>query len=212
MIKIKIFVFNEFSMNTFVLFDETNECVIIDCGCNSEKEEKILVDFISGNALKPVQVLNTHGHIDHVFGNLFIKEKYNIPYFIHPADVFFIEDAVDYGQYFGFNMEVPPQADGFLEEGKDVVFGNSTLHTIHVPGHSPGGVCFYNEEQKILIAGDVLFYGSIGRSDLPGGNHNQLIENIKNKLLVLPDDVVVYPGHGQETTIGFEKQNNPFLT
>ena len=203
---------NPWQVNTIILSDETNECVIIDPGCFNSEEQQQLSGFISKNNLKPVRLLHTHLHLDHVFGTRYITEKYGIRPEAHPGDEFFIGITKDYASQFGVTLEQNPPAPGnYLNEGDTVSFGNTTLKVIHVPGHSPGGIAFYNENDGVLIAGDVLFRESIGRTDLPGGDYDTLIANIKNKLLSLPPETVVYPGHGPSTTIGFEKENNPFL-
>lgn len=210
--KIKIFTNNPWEENTVVLYDETGEAVIIDCGCFTREEQQRLKDFLAGNQLNPVVLLDTHLHIDHIFGNNFILDEYKLSARAHEADTFWVEDAEKYAAMLGVRGITPPPMLGEkLEDGETIRFGNSELKVIHVPGHSPGGVCFYSAEDKLLIAGDVLFAGSIGRADLPGGNMHQLIEGIRTKLFVLPDDVRVIPGHGEETTIGSEKKYNPFF-
>lgn len=212
MIQIKKFTFNPVQENTLVVYDETNECAIIDAGCYFENERKELDSFIGGNKLKPVRLITTHCHFDHIMGITHCRTRYHLPFQIHPDELSLVEQAVEHGDRFGIPMEPLDAPDSFFQEGDRITFGNSYLQVIAAPGHSPGGVVFYNPEQKLLIAGDVLFYGSIGRTDLPGGSYNQLVDNIKSKLLTLPDETLVYCGHGPETTIGFEKKNNPFLT
>jgi len=211
MINIKKFTFNEFQENTYVLFDDAKECVIVDAGCNSVEEEKKLINFLNDKKLKPVKLINTHGHVDHIMGIKFLIEKYNIPYYLHKNDVFLINEAQDHAVIFGFHIEKPPLPDKYITDNNIVNFGNSKLKVIHTPGHSPGGVCFYAENEKILFAGDTLFFTSIGRTDLPGGNHNTLLNSIKNKIFTLPDNVKVYSGHGNETSVGYEKNYNPFI-
>ncbi len=212
MLQIKKFTFNQVQENTFVVYDETNECVIIDAGCYFENERKELDAFIAEKQLKPVRLINTHCHFDHIMGVTHCCNKYQLQFEIHPDELPLIEQASEHGDLFGISMEPVGVPDAYFREGDQITFGNSTLQVIAAPGHSPGGVVFYNPEQKILIAGDVLFYGSIGRTDLPGGSFERLVGNIKTKLLILPEETVVYCGHGPETTIGFEKKNNPFLT
>jgi glyoxylase-like metal-dependent hydrolase (beta-lactamase superfamily II) len=212
MISIKKFTFNPVQENTFVLYDETGECAIIDAGCYFENERRELDDFIAANQLKSVKLINTHCHFDHIMGITHCRIKYKVPFEIHPDEEVLVEHAVDHGDLFGIPIEPVDAPDAYFQEGERITFGNSYLLVIAAPGHSPGGVVFYNPEQKILIAGDVLFYGSIGRTDLPGGSFEQLTGNIKTKLLSLPEETVVYCGHGPETSIGFEKKNNPFLT
>ncbi|MBI5219324.1 MAG: MBL fold metallo-hydrolase [Bacteroidia bacterium] len=211
MIIIKPFIFNPFQENTYLLHDETGECIIIDSGCFSRNEEEELLAFINSNSLKPVKILNTHGHIDHIFGNSFLQHKFNIKIFGHKADDFLIENAVQYGSSFGIDIKIPPKVNVGIEENSIVKFGNSELKVIHVPGHTPGGIAFYNEEQKFVIVGDVLFNLSIGRTDLPGGDYQTLITSINSKLMTLPSDTIVYSGHGPSTTIGEEMESNPFL-
>ena len=212
MIQVKKITFNPFQENTIVLHDETNECVIIDPGCYGKEEEETLVKYISDNELKPVKLISTHSHIDHVLGNKFVLDKYNIPFEIHEKDQETLESVALYAGSYGFtNYQKSPLPTNYLEEGKKVKFGNSELDVLFVPGHAPGHVVFIAKDEKFVINGDCLFNGSIGRTDLPGGNYETLIDNIKNKLFTLPDDFVVYCGHGPETTIGYEKMNNPFF-
>lgn len=212
MIQIKKFTFNPVQENTFVLYDETGECAIIDAGCYFDYERQELDDFISKKQLKPVRLINTHCHFDHIMGITHCRIKYKLKFEIPVAEAILVEQAVSHGDRFGIPVEPIDAPDAFFQEGDRITFGNSYLDVIAAPGHSPGGVVFYNAEEKFLLAGDVLFYGSIGRTDLPGGSYEQLIGNIKTKLLVLPEDTVVYSGHGPETSIGFEKTKNPFLT
>ena len=212
MITIKRFVFNPFQENTYLLFDETKECIIIDPGCIDTYERDILKKEIEKELLKPLLLLNTHCHLDHVFGCKFVVNEYNVPFAAHPDDEFFIGITKDHAKNFGIEIEDnPPEISRYVNEGEIVRFGQSNLKVIHVPGHSPGGVVFFNEQQGFIIAGDVLFQGSVGRSDLPKGDHQLLIEGIRRKLLILNEDVIVYPGHGESTTIGSEKIHNPFL-
>jgi glyoxylase-like metal-dependent hydrolase (beta-lactamase superfamily II) len=208
---IKKFKFNPIEVNAFVLWDETLECVIIDPACFYPEEEQQLKLFIETNNLRPVKLLNTHGHFDHLMGNRFVEKTWGLSCEIHREDNYLVEQASSQSLLFGMSIPKPPLPGHFFVDGEILSFGNSTLKVIFVPGHSPGGVAFYCEAQKILFAGDILFYGSVGRTDLPKGNHEQLITGIKEKLLVLDPDVTVYCGHGPETTIGAEKRNNPFL-
>lgn len=212
MISIQKFIVNPLRENSYLLYDETGESIILDAGFFYEEEFTELEDFIREKQLTPKMLINTHCHFDHLFGIEALKEKYNLKFLCHREDEFLIERSADQAAMFGFSMNSVSKPDGFLEEGSEVVFGNSQLKAIHVPGHSPGHLVFHSAEEKFIMAGDVLFYGSIGRTDLPGGSYSGLIENIKHKLLVLPPETTVYSGHGPETTIGFEKDNNPFLT
>lgn len=210
--EIEIFVNNPWQQNTIVLYDGTGEAVVVDCGCFDEEEENQLKNFLVEKKLKPVALLDTHLHIDHIFGNNFMKRTFGLEAQANAGDNFLIENAVEYSAMLGITGITPPPAVGkFLKDGDTVTFGGSQLKVIAIAGHSPGGLCFYSEADQLLISGDVLFAGSVGRSDFPGGNGKQLIEGIKNKLLCLPDDVKVVPGHGPETTIGEERRHNPFL-
>jgi hydroxyacylglutathione hydrolase len=210
MLKIKSFTFNAFQENTYVVFDETNQAVVIDPGCYSKAETQQLDEFIESTELSVKYLLNTHCHIDHVLGNAFVKEKYAVPFLIHQNDLPVLKAVKTYASNYGFPAYNEALPDGFIAEGDEIKFGTTTLEVIFLPGHAPGHVGFYQPRDKILISGDVLFNGSIGRTDLPGGNFNTLIESIHQKLFVLPDDVVVYSGHGTPTTLGKEKISNPF--
>ena len=212
MINVDVIPINPWQENTYILSDESGECVIIDPGCLSPEECRSVSDFIDNKGYKPVRLLQTHLHLDHVFGAGYIAEKYDLKLEAHPADEFFIDQTVSYAAQFGVRLEANPPAIGhYLNAGDTVSFGNSTLRVIHVPGHSPGGIVFYGQADEIAVAGDVLFRESIGRADLPGGDYDTLIASIKSQLLVLSDEVKVYPGHGPSTSIGHERSNNPFL-
>ncbi len=211
MITIKHFSFNPFCENTYILSDESGECVIIDPGCHIPEEEEELRSYIKTNNLKPVKLLNTHCHIDHVFGNQFVADTWKLGLEMHREDLTVLESFPRVCEMYGFPATSQPEPATFLEEGQQVKFGSTTLEILFTPGHSPGSVSFYYEKEKFLISGDVLFQGSIGRTDLPGGNFETLEKSIREKLYVLPEDVKVYPGHGPHTTIGFEKKNNPFV-
>lgn len=211
MITIKRFMFNPFQVNTFILYDETGECVIIDPGCYEDFEKEQLVKFIEDHNLKPKRLLNTHCHIDHLLGNNFVAEKYGLKPEVHREGVEFIKSATEQGMTFGLFVPAQTEPEDFFEEGDIIKFGNSELEVLYTPGHVDGHVCFLNRDQKFVIVGDVLFQMSIGRTDLPTGDTDLLLSNIREKLFTLPDDFTVYPGHGPETTIGFEKVNNPFL-
>ena len=210
MMTIQTFVFNPFQENTIVAFDETNEAVVIDPGCYEPEERKELDDFISTQKLTVKYLLNTHCHIDHVLGNDYVKEKYKVKLLIHAYDEPLLRAVKNYAPNYGFAGYREALPDQFLKEGDTVQFGNTTLHVLFLPGHSPGHIGFYNREQKVILSGDVLFERSIGRTDLPGGDFNTLLDSIHRKLFTLPDEVVVYPGHGGSTTLGEEKIANPF--
>jgi len=210
MLQVKKFVFNPFMENTYVLFDETNDCIIIDPGCVEKDEEIQLTEFIQSKSLAVKQLINTHCHIDHVLGNAFVKRKFNVALSIHPIEEPMLKAVKTYASNYGFFQYQDSTPDSFLNEGDRVVLGNQKLEILFVPGHSPGHIVLYHELTKILMGGDVLFENSIGRTDLPGGDFDTLINSIHQKLFTLPDDVTVYCGHGSETSIGYEKRNNPF--
>ena len=213
MIKVKKFVVNPLSQNSLVLSDEeTKECVLVDPGFYYGEEQDEVKYYIERNELKPVKIINTHCHFDHIMGVDFIRDEYKIPFLAHADDAFWVDRAVDQGKMYNFEMQPVKPIDEFIEEGQTIEFGQSGFEVIHVPGHAPGHVVFYSKNDNLLIAGDVIFYGSIGRTDLPGGDFDTLITNIKEKLFPLANDTKVYCGHGPETTLGFEKENNPFLT
>ncbi|HEY0668541.1 MAG TPA: MBL fold metallo-hydrolase [Sphingobacteriaceae bacterium] len=211
MISIKSFVCSPYQENTYILYDETHECVIIDPGMYNTSEQNSLASFIKENKLKPVLLLNTHCHIDHVLGNKFVCDNYNLLPQFHEGELPLLTAVPSYAPQMGMNYEVSPLPEKFLQASGSIEFGNNRLEIIFAPGHSPAHLCFLSEEDNFLIGGDVLFYQSIGRTDLPGGNYATLLKSIREKLFILPDECVVYPGHGPSTTIGFEKQNNPFL-
>ena len=209
---IQIFVNNPWEENTVVLYDDTKEAAVIDCGCFLDEERKAVQSFLTKKGLKPVVLLNTHLHPDHIFGNGFMKETYGLETQAGEEDDFLIRHAVEYAAMLGnTGIPQPPELGKFLKDGDIIRFGESELEAIAVPGHSPGGLCFYSKKDKLLIAGDVLFAGSVGRSDLPGGNGTQLLEAIRTRLFVLEGDVKVVPGHGPATTIEKEKKHNPFF-
>jgi len=212
MIAIQSFTFNGFQENTYVVYDESQQCIIIDPGCYEQSEKLQLEQFIDDNGLKPIKLINTHCHIDHVLGNRFVAEKWGLDLEIHDLDLPTLHAVKEYCQLYGFhNYEESPEPSHFLKEGDHIHFGNSTLNILYTPGHAPGHIVLHSKEQKFLIGGDVLFQMSIGRTDLPGGDYDTLISSIKEKLLPLDEDTKVFCGHGPSTTIGFEKVNNPFL-
>lgn len=210
MLQVETFVFNPIQVNTYVLYDETNECAIVDCACHSQNEEQQLVEFVKSKGLRPIRLLNTHLHFDHAWGNAFAKQYFGLQIEADASDAFFIQSAVDHAQAFGFSIAQPPQIDHNIADMTGIAFGNSELQILHTPGHSPGGLCFYSKQAGFVVSGDVLFQAGIGRTDLPKGDYDTLIQSIKTKLFQLPDETVVYPGHGPKTSIGVEKQTNPF--
>jgi len=210
MLQVHTLTFNPFEENTYVVFDESREAAIIDPGCSDPDEQEQLARLITHEKLTVKLLLNTHCHIDHVLGNYFVKTRYNVPFWMHAEDLPVLRAVKSYASNYGFPgyQEVLP--DRLLGDGEKIKVGKSDLSILFLPGHSPGHIGFYNSSQKILLAGDVLFYRSIGRTDLPGGNLDTLMSSIQQKLFALPDDVVVFPGHGPTTTLGEEKVSNPF--
>ncbi len=211
MIHIQSFCFNPFQENTYIVYDNTSNCVIIDPGCNNDTEQNILLDYILKNKLKPVKLLNTHCHLDHICGNAFVAKQFNLKLEAHAFELPVLEASDEVGKMYGFTFTSSPSIYTFIEKDAEITFGNSVLKVLFTPGHSPGSICFYNEENALVIAGDTLFNMSIGRTDLPGGNYQTLIDSIKNELFSLPPNTKVYSGHGHSTSIGFEKTNNPFF-
>jgi hydroxyacylglutathione hydrolase len=211
MIQIQTFVFNPYQENTYVLSDETGSCVIIDPGCNNREERDLLVNYIEQNELKVEKLLNTHGHIDHMLGNAFVKDRFEVPFLTHEKVIAELEAVQSYGMVFGLHADISPPPDELIDEGDTVVFGQTTLEVLFTPGHSAGHISFFHRESSNLFSGDVLFNGSIGRTDLPGGDYATLMNTIFDKLLSLDDAVVVHSGHGPTTTIGKERISNPFI-
>ena len=212
MLKIEVFTFNIFNENTLVIYDESaKECMVVDPGCSNDSEEKILSAFIDKEKLKVKYLLITHCHIDHILGVKYIKDKYSPKYFIPAEDLPLIERAEEQAELFEIQLKRPPAPDEFLTEETELRLGDSELRFLFTPGHTPGEYCIYLPKEKLCITGDVLFRKSIGRTDLWGGNFDILMKSIKTKLLTLPGDIKIYPGHGEPSTIRDEKNNNPFL-
>ena len=210
--KVKSFTFNPFQENTYVIYDETKECIIIDPGCYTEEEQTTLKQFIISKTLKPVKLINTHCHIDHILGNKFTSEEWNIELYMHKADLPLLENAGDIGKMYGLeDYEGSPYPKKFLSHGDILTLGKSSFEILFTPGHSPGHICLYNKENNLLIAGDLIFQRSIGRTDLPGGDYDTLIQSIINKLFPLPNETQIFCGHGPSTNLGFEKEHNSFL-
>ncbi len=210
--KIKSFIFNPFQENTYVVYDQTKECLIIDPGCYTKEEENILYEFILRKELKPVKIINTHCHIDHILGNNFASEKWGVELFLHKAELPLLENAGNISKMYGLeNYKVSPLPKQFLDEGSIINFGKSSFETLFTPGHSPGHICLYNKRNDMLIAGDLIFQKSIGRTDLPFGNHETLIKSISKKILPLPNKTQIFAGHGDITNLEYEKSHNPFL-
>lgn len=211
MITIEKFVFNPFQENTFLLFDETKECILVDPGCYSEDEKSELVNFINSKNLKPIKQIYTHCHVDHILGNNFIYNTFGLKPEIHEAGLKFLQNGHTQGQVYGFEMDVNVEPELFIEHGDIVKFGNSQLKAVYTPGHADGSICFISNNDRFVITGDVLFRDSIGRTDFPTGDFDILMESIHQQLFILDDDFTVYCGHGPETSIGYEKVNNPFI-
>ncbi|MES2678490.1 MAG: MBL fold metallo-hydrolase [Bacteroidota bacterium] len=211
MLYLKSFCFNPFQQNTYLVYTDTGTAWIIDPGNHGASENQTLKSFIEEKKLKLTRLLLTHGHIDHILGNKFVFDTYGLLPEMHSEDLFFIERMPQSAAMYGISCDPSPLPLHFINEGEQLKLDQYVFDVLYTPGHSPGSISFYNKENKLVIAGDVLFRGSIGRSDLPKGNHETLIRSIREKLLVLGDDIKVYNGHGQVTTTGYEKLNNPFL-
>lgn len=209
--KIISFTFNPFQENTYLLLNDNKECIIVDPGCYNKSEQEELEEYIQTNDLKVTHLLNTHAHIDHVFGNKWAVDTYQVKLALHKKDEGILRMAAVSAKQYGLDYTESPAPEIELIEGEYIDFGPEQLEVVFVPGHSPGHVVFIHHNSKSIIGGDVLFQRSIGRTDLPGGNHDDLIRNIQMKLFVLADDYRVYPGHGPSTTIGEEKRSNPFF-
>ncbi len=209
--KIKSLVFNPFYENTYILWDDTQEAIIVDPGCYETYEIDELKRFIHEQKLQVKAIVNTHCHIDHVLGNYTLKTHYNCPLWIPKGEAEIYRAVEAYAPQWGINGFTYAEPDSLMENDAVIRFGNTELSSIFVPGHAPGHLMFHHIQDKVIIGGDVLFRESIGRTDLPGGNHEDLLANIQSKLYILEDEIVVYPGHGPETTIGHEKQFNPFV-
>ncbi|MEL6124653.1 MAG: MBL fold metallo-hydrolase, partial [Bacteroidota bacterium] len=206
------FTFNAFQENTYLLNHSiTKECIIIDPGCATTAEQQALSSYIDGNALTPIRLINTHCHIDHVLGNAFVADRYGLNLEAHRLEEPVLASCDAVSKAYGIPFAGSPPIHSYLEEGHTVDLGGIPLSILLTPGHSPGSICLHASTQGWLIGGDVLFYNSIGRTDLPGGDHQTLIGSILAKLMPLPETTIVYPGHGPQTTIGQEKNNNPFF-
>jgi len=212
MIQLEILIFNSFQVNTFLLWDETGDCLVVDPAFYSEEERRMFDDLISERGLKLTAQINTHCHVDHVLGVQHILSQYGCPLRAHREEAKVLENAPLMGNIFGLNVEPISGIDKNIEDNEIIHIGNQSLQSIHVPGHSPGSLAFYSREEGFVITGDALFQGSIGRTDLPGGDYDQLIQSIRSRLLVLPMETVVYPGHGSSSTISYECTENPFLS
>jgi glyoxylase-like metal-dependent hydrolase (beta-lactamase superfamily II) len=214
MAQVHFFTFSPFSENTYVIYDETKECIIIDPGCYTDAERKTLSNFIQEHDLTPVRLINTHCHLDHVFGNRYVAETYKLALEIHEGELPVLESVAVVSQMYGIpnvQQSPDPDPDKYINEGDTISFGNTALSVFFTPGHSPASVSFYCKEDNFIIGGDVLFQSSIGRTDLPGGNMDTLMKSIFDHFLTLPDETTVYSGHGNPTTVGAERKGNPFI-
>jgi glyoxylase-like metal-dependent hydrolase (beta-lactamase superfamily II) len=207
---IKTFVFNSFQVNTYLIHNN-NEAIIIDPACYSEEEKRSLLEYVDKMKLSVKMAINTHAHVDHILGNAFVKETFNCLLYAHKDSEMYFKQAPSYASVFGLDASDIGLPDENLQEGQQMNFGETSFQVIYSPGHAEGSICLYFAKENILFSGDVLFKEGIGRSDLPGGNHDLLIQNIESKLFTLPAETTVYPGHGPSTTIGEEKENNPFF-
>ncbi len=210
MLKSESFVFGSFQENTYVIYDETGEGIVLDPGCYELPEQHALSQFISDNKIKITQVVNTHCHIDHVLGNQYVKDKYQVPLAIPEGEMEVLASVKVYAPNYGFPKYQETDVDIFIKSPGTLKFGNTVLKVLLMPGHSPGHLAFYHDDSKVCFGGDVLFQNSIGRTDLPGGDYQTLIRSIHEKMFSLPDEVIVYSGHGPSTTVGQEKRTNPF--
>ncbi|HOK59993.1 MAG: MBL fold metallo-hydrolase [Tenuifilum sp.] len=211
MIAIKQFVFNPFQENTYVLYQPQGEAIVVDAGCSTESEFQELLDFVHSQNLTVKCLINTHCHIDHILGIDKLKKQFGVKAFAHIDDFPLLQMAPAHAMMFWLYLETVPAIDETLSHGDMIELNGDSIKVIHTPGHSRGGLCFYAEQERFILTGDTLFNLSIGRTDLAGGNYETLIKSIREQLMVLPDDVIVYPGHGNSTTIGIERASNPFL-
>ena len=208
MLHVQCFTFNALAENTYVVYDETNACVVVDPGCYELHEQEELSNFIQARALKVVHLVNTHAHIDHILGNQYIRATYGVPLALHQHEVSMLRAAIEYAPNYGFTAYRPAEAGRLLAAGDVIQLGNTPLSVLHVPGHSPGHIALYSQQDALCLSGDVLFRGAIGRTDLPGGDYVLLLQSIHQQLFSLGDEVVIYPGHGPSTTIGAERKDN----
>lgn len=209
--EIKTFYFNPIRECCYVAWDDTKECVIIDPGCYGQREFRRLVDFVTAKELKPVKVLLTHGHFDHILALAETAAEWPVEVMIHPADRALLPESVKWGRQIGLTLTPYEGPVTDLADGDSIRFGETELKVLGTPGHTPGGVCFYDEKDAVLFSGDTLFAGSIGRTDFAYGDYDCLIDSIAHKLMPLDGDTTVLPGHGPATSIGYERSTNPFL-
>lgn len=202
---------NSFQVNTYFIYNETGDLLVIDPGCSNSEEKKIFSDFITSKNLILRKIVLTHGHIDHIIGAGYLQKKFQSPVLAHPDINIFLEDLLDWAKLFGFETPIQPVVETFISETYLIKLKDETFQVIDTPGHAAGSICLINHKHKIVFTGDVLFYESIGRTDLPTGDYDLLIKTIKEKIFTLPDDYVIYPGHGCSTTVGHEKKYNKFF-
>lgn len=211
MLYLKSFTFNPFQENTYIAYDDSKKAVVFDPGCYEKREKDELAFFIQEEQLELIALINTHCHVDHVLGNAFIKQSYQVPLWIHSKEIPVLKSVSVYAPSYGFHAYEETEADQLLDTHPSFQIGNEVLEIRHVPGHAPGHIVFYHAASGICIAGDTLFQGSIGRTDLPGGDHQTLLDAIRREMFTLPEATIVYPGHGPSTSIGFERAHNPFV-
>jgi glyoxylase-like metal-dependent hydrolase (beta-lactamase superfamily II) len=211
MITIQDFCFSAFQENTYVLYNDLKEAIIIDPGCYTRIEEKVLTDFIRKENLKPILLLNTHCHLDHVFGNNYISETYGLTASIHPNEQIVLDRLPEAAAKWGVPTDAYKGPIQYIQEGEMIQFRNDQFKVLLTPGHSPGSVCFYHAEQDFMIGGDLIFKDGVGRTDLPGANPSDLIKSIREQIFPLPDSLTIYSGHGPATTWGREKEYNPYI-
>jgi glyoxylase-like metal-dependent hydrolase (beta-lactamase superfamily II) len=211
MLTVKHFTFNPFSENTYILYNQHKECMIIDPGCSNHHEKQALTEFIKAEQLQPTAIFLTHSHIDHVFGLRYVKSTYNIPIIGHSLTNKGLQLTETVGKLYGLSVETPPEIDTVVDEGDEISLGATVFRILFCPGHAPDHLVLYSADEGLAMVGDVIFKESIGRTDLPGGNYETLMNSIHQKLLILPSNTILYPGHGPETTIKEEITNNPFL-
>lgn len=202
------FTFNPFQENTYLLISDNKQCIVVDPGCYTQSEKEVLLGYIEKEGLIPVKLINTHCHIDHILGNKLISDKFNLPLTAHALEVPVLLNSPKWGMQYGILCEPSPEITQMIKSGDEIVFGNQKLRVLFVPGHSPGHIALVNDEERYVIGGDVLFKGSFGRVDLPGGDLKTLVNSIMLTLFNLPDDYLVYAGHMEATTIGAEKKSN----
>ena len=212
MLNVKTFVFNAFQVNTYIVFAENRDCIIIDPACSNTNEVSKLLNYIETEKLHPIMVVNTHAHVDHILGNADITEKLAIKLAAHPASRYFYLNALNFSAELGLKLDKVVFPDLELQDKDTIKLGDFDITILYTPGHADGSICIYSADGHFVISGDLIFYASIGRTDFPTGNFETLSKSIKEKIYTLPDETIIYPGHGPTTSVGFEKLNNPFVT